>query len=390
MNDDRKPVVAHFDYPVFLAKSETFIYQYISHLKRVHPVCLSWGFENLDQFPVPDEDLCLLSSKKYSLGWLFHGIWRRYLKRDRAAEKIAFAFLENRKARLIHAHFGTTGVLTFRLKKALNIPHVTTFYGFDISQLAAKKKWLKLFKVLFHEGDLFLVEGPHMNLKLKALGCPEDKIRIQRIAIHVDQIFFRPRKPKEKGEKAILIFAGRFIEKKGLIYALQALKKVRIKNNDFEFRIVGDGPLKVELTEFIRKNRMENYIRLLGFLSYEAYLKEMQKADIFLHPSVTAADGDSEGGAPTTILEAQAMGMPVISSYHADIPNIVVPGESALLSEERDREKLSENILHLLDSQAAWKEMGHAGRGFVEKYHNITKEVITIEDKYLHLINQTV
>lgn len=185
----------------------------------------------------------------------------------------------------------------------------------------------------------------------------------------------------------IFIFGGRFIEKKGLIYALHAFRKARETHGNFEFRIIGDGLLKNEILSFIRKNSMEEYVLLLGFLNYPDYLKQMQEADIFIHPSVTAADGDSEGGAPTTILEAQAMGMPVISSYHADIPNIVVPGRSALLSGERDWKSLADNITYLLENQSEWEAMGETGRTFIENHHNITNEVYSLEDKYLKLIH---
>jgi colanic acid/amylovoran biosynthesis glycosyltransferase len=103
---------------------------------------------------------------------------------------------------------------------------------------------------------------------------------------------------------------------------------------------------------------------------------------------VTAQDGDSEGGAPTVILEAQAAGMPVIATNHADIPNIVVPGQSALLSNERDVEGLVKNIAHLLDHPEQWEIMGKEGRAFVEKFHDIKKEAEALEQKYRSLLTQ--
>jgi colanic acid/amylovoran biosynthesis glycosyltransferase len=390
MNDEEKPVVAHFDYPLFLPKSETFIYQYISHLERFRPVCLSWAFANLDEFPVPDRYCCLLKRKENFFKSLYYAAQRRYLSKDRSAERIAASFLRDQKARLIHAHFGTTGTLTLRLKSVLGIPHITTFYGFDISKLPRKKKWLKLYETLFQEGDLFLVEGAHMSSKLEALGCPLEKIRIQRIAIPINRITFIPRQPKKKGQPPIVIFAGRLVEKKGLIYALLALKEARSRHYNLEFRVIGDGPLKEKILEIIKKNHMSDYVRMLGLLGYTDYLKELQEADIFLHPSITSSDGDSEGGAPTTILEAQAAGLPVVSSYHADIPNIVVPGESALLCEEKDWKGLSEKIMYLIENQRLWRQIGRAGRSFVEKYHDIRQEVKTLEDKYNDLLEKLI
>ena len=113
----------------------------------------------------------------------------------------------------------------------------------------------------------------------------------------------------------------------------------------------------------------------------------MDSADIFIHPSVTAESGDSEGGAPTTILEAQACGLPILSTTHADIPNVVVPEKSALLSPERDTDSLEKNLITLLNEQERWAEMGQLGRQFIEKYHDITKEVKGLERLYFKLSN---
>lgn len=377
-----KPVVAHIN-NVFFAGSETFIYHYISNLKRFHPICLSWTIKNLEQFNFPMNDIYLLTFKRYTTDWIFYGGIRKYFGIDLFAENIC----RKRKVKLIHTHFGTNGAYSLKLKKRLKIPLIITFYGFDVSVYDVIEKNRKNYLELFQEGELFLVEGNFMKNKLISLGCPESKIKIQRIAIPIKNIEFRCRKPKKKKEKIKLIFAGRFVEKKGLIYALKAIKEVYDITKAIEFFIIGDGPLKKEIEEFIKKNKMEYYVRLLGFLSYSEYLKEMQNSDIFIHPSITATNGDSEGGAPTTILEAQAMGMPVISTNHCDIPNIVIPGKSALLSEEKDWEGIANNILYLIKNQEIWENMGKIGREFVEKYHNIDNEVVLLEEKYLSLIN---
>jgi colanic acid/amylovoran biosynthesis glycosyltransferase len=379
------PVVAHYSNAFFM-KSETFIYHYLTHMKYTRPVCLAWNFENLDIFSFPREDIYLLQFPWYSLNRVYYGVLKRVLKRNLYFEQI----IKKRDVRVIHAHFGHNGVDALRLKRELNlhIPLITTFYGADSSSRVIVDALRERYLELFAEGEMFLVEGPFLKSALMKLGCAEEKILIQRIAVPVDEISFRERKPGTGGQPVRFLFCGRFIEKKGLIYVLEAVKRVwnESRRRDIRLCIIGDGELKGEIESFIEKNNMWEYVELPGFLSYVEYIKKLEQADIFIHPSVTAGYGDSEGGAPTVILEAQAAGLPVVSTFHADIPNVVVPGKSALLSPERDVDGLVQNILFLMDNRDVWSEMGKAGRDFVTQYHDIVKEVCNLEEKYMNLI----
>lgn len=375
-----KPVVAHFEW-TFFHKSETFICHCISNLQRFHPICLAGSFADLDLFPFPEEDLYKIYSRRYTLNWLLRQLSRRILDRDFYSERV----LIQRKAKLIHGHFGPSGWLMLPVKRYLRFPLVTTFYGRDMSMLAQLPKWRTRYQELFQEGDLFLVEGNHMKQHLIQLGCPEMKVRILRIPVDTCRLAFKPRKPKGE-QKVVLLFSGRFTEKKGLIYALKAVKRARESLKNIEFRIVGDGKLREEVERFIADEGMSDWTHLLGFLDYGQYIEELQHADIFIHPSITASDGDSEGGAPTVILDAQAVGLPVLSTYHADIPEVVVPGKSALLSGERDWEGLAKNLLFLLENQEMWEQMGTVGREHVENHHQISKIVSQLEDMYEELI----
>lgn len=375
-----KPIAAHFS-NAFFVKSETFIYHYLKHMKRYAPICLAWRTGNLDRFPFPRLNLYSLQLPRKTLKWFIYGIAKRLLNRNLLFEDI----LKERGASILHAHFGHNGVQALQLKRKLNIPLVTTFYGADLSRYDVIRPLKKQYKQLFQRGQLFLVEGDFMKEKLHSLGCPLDKIQIQRIAIPVEEISFRERLPKGNNTVKFL-FCGRFTEKKGLIYALEAFKKVREQNRNVHFCAIGDGELKEDIEIFVKKHRMSDCVELPGFLDYKEYLERLEEADIFIHPSVTALDGDSEGGAPTTILEAQAMGLPVISTYHADIPNIVVPDRSAILSAERDIDALARNITFLLENQHLWRDMGKTGREFVEQCHDIKKETPKLEEKYKTLI----
>lgn len=243
--------------------------------------------------------------------------------------------------------------------------------------------WKEEYGKLFRLADLFLVEGPFMKQSLEELGCPGEKIRIQKIGIDLP----KPTSNQWSSLKTIHItFAGRFVTYKGILDALKAIKLLRNDFNNFEFTIIGSGPLMLDIKRFIHTNTMNSYVNLSGFLSYNDYIDRMRNSHIFLHPSQTTQDGITEGGAPTTILEAQALGIPVVSTLHADIPNIVVPQKSALLSPEGDVNGIYQNLSYLLQNPSYLKPMGEVGRKYVIQNHCVDKTIKELEKKYTSIL----
>ena len=388
------PVVGQLDF-TFFARSQTFIYFYLAHFRRTRPVCLSLGTPLIHRrsFPFPRQDAYGFPAR---LPWLLWCAWdraglpgaralrSRVVGAPEAQIHWARRILKARGACLIHAHFGGVGYRALDLGASLGIPVVTTFYGTDIVGKPDWGEWPQHRQTLFSRGDLILVEGPYMRQRLIALGCPPEKVCIQHIAIDVDRLPFRER--EAHGGKTILCFAGRFEEKKGLLNALDAVAALRRRGVPLEFRIIGSGQLARQVRRRIAEHGLGDCVRMLGFLDYAAYLAAMALADIFVHPSVTASDGDSEGGAPTTILEAQALGLPVLSTTHADIPYVTRPGESAVLVPEGDSDALAEALAELIAHPERWAAMGRAGRAHVEARHDIRRQAARLEERYLAMM----
>jgi len=370
---------------VYLPQSATFIWQYIHSFKNVRPVIIAGNLINLDQFLLPNGRLYAVPLSRWSSSWIKDNFYRR-LKGLNCGYKEKI--LRRERIDLIHAHFGPTGFYHLDLAATLKIPLITTFYGYDlfIKNVIQQKK--SDYARLFKEGDYFLIEGPFEREQLIALGCPEEKIRIQRIAIDLEKYTFRP--PSWDGKRPIrLLFIGRFVEKKGLEYALRALAQIR-KNRAFEFRIIGGGKLEESLKRLAADLGFGEEIVWLGMQSHKRVIEEMQSCDILVQPSVTATDGDSEGGSLTVIIEAQACGLPVIATTTADIPDTTIQNESALLSPERDIESLAKNIKHLLERPDIWAQMGSRGRKHMEIFHDVRKEVEALENLYTTAIDKTI
>jgi colanic acid/amylovoran biosynthesis glycosyltransferase len=231
-----------------------------------------------------------------------------------------------------------------------------------------------------------------MRQRLIDLGGDPARIAVQRIALPLASFPTPSPRDTRNGDKAVILFAGRFCEQKGAEYAVDAVAQLAAERSDFEFRVIGDetltdGRYAAKVYAALRHPRLRGCVRLLGFLNHADYLRELRAADVFLHPSIVDTDGASEGGAPTTILEAQALGVPVVSTRHCDIPNVTVDGESALLVGERDSAALAAALRQLLDDPDRRTRMGQAGRRFVAEWHDVAREAPRLEDHYFALLN---
>jgi colanic acid/amylovoran biosynthesis glycosyltransferase len=385
MSDLHKPVVAHY-IPDYLCQTETFIYQYLSHFRRIQPIVLAHQkTECVDQFPF---------SPVYFVGDLFAPLYRRWSPQwflGRFDARVLRLPSERRVLRrlgvdLLHAHFGMNGYWALDLKRILQVPLVTNFYGVDVTKIPQDEFWQPKYQALFEDGDLFLVEGPYMRDNLVRLGCPSSKIQLQHIAIDVEKIAFHARSCLPNDQIRILM-CGRMVEKKGYCYAIRAFARVATEFPNAKLILIGSGELLSEVQREVQQLGIAAQVDLKGYVNYEEYLLTLDQAHILIAPSVTAEDGDTEGGAPTVLLEAQASGLPTLSTLHADIPYIVNDGKTGFLVPERDVDSLAERLFHLLRNPDLWIEMGRAGRAHVEAHHNIQAEVQRLEQRYLALID---
>jgi len=382
----QRPTVAHF-VPLYLPRTETFIYQILTHHRRYRPVVLAHRrVDTAALFPIrPLYVEPELRARRGKAAWLsrlpvlwrfrppssFHGVLRRH------------------RARVLHAHFGHTGADVLDVSRRAKIPQVTSFYGWDDTVAFTDARWSEKFRMLFAQGACFLVEGSHIAKRLAALGCPAEKIRVHRIGIDLKEVAFRPPTPPAAGEPARVLVCGRMVEKKGHRLALAAAAHARRQGLRIELRMIGDGPLRASIEAESAALGLDGATRFLGALTYPQYLRELAAAHAVLQPSLTGADGDTEGGAPTVLIEAQAAGKPIVTTRHADIPEIVVPERSAIVVPEGDVERLGEALGHVLSQPGRWADMGAAGRRHVEAEHDIARQVERLETLYETLYTQS-
>jgi len=274
---------------------------------------------------------------------------------------------------LLHAHFGHTGHRVVGIASKYRLPLVTSFYGRDASSLPREAGWMPRLKRLFASGDAFLAEGPQMRARLIDLGCPPEKIHIVPLLIDLDRYGWQPR-VLDPAQPLRLLFVGRFVPKKGLPVLIQALARARTQLRSLELVVIGNGTEAVEADtkNLVRELGLSDVIRFIGSLPRRGVLAEISRAHVLIAPSHTGPDGDTEGGAPTILLEAQAAGLPVLSTQHADVPFVAAAPYRDFLAKENDAEDLAAKLLALVRASSRWSEMGIEARAHVERQHGLS------------------
>ena len=282
---------------------------------------------------------------------------------------------------IIHCQFGT---LSFRgmAFQSVNAPQaklITTFRGDDISRFV-QEKGDRIYDELFQTGDFFLANCEFFRHRVIKLGCPPHKIVVHGSGLDCSKFPFSLRYLPVDG-KIRIATTGRLVEKKGIEYAILAVAQ-QAKAHHIEYNIIGDGELKPELQKLIDELNVGD-VNLLGWKNEQEIIEILQRSHLFIAPSVTAADGNQD--APTNVLkEAMAMGLPVISTYHGGIPELVEEGVSGFLVPERDADALAQKLGYLLDHPETWAEMGRAGRTYVEQHYDLHK----LNDRLVNIYQQ--
>lgn len=247
-----------------------------------------------------------------------------------------------------------------------------------------EKQGQTIYTELFGTGDFFLANCDFFRQRVVKLGCDPNKIVVHRSGLDCSKFIFIPRYPQPDGQVRIAT-TGRLVEKKGIEYAIRAIAKQAKVYPKLEYNIIGDGPLRETLQQLIQHLNVSHIVKLLGWKHEQEIIEILNQSHIFIAPSVTAQDGNQD--APINVLkEAMATGLPVISTYHGGIPELVEDGVSGFLVPERDVDTLAERLDYLIKHSENWAEMGCAGRAFVETHYDLHKLNDRLVEIYQHML----
>jgi colanic acid/amylovoran biosynthesis glycosyltransferase len=352
----------------WLPQTETWLYTQVMNLPDdIVSHVATTRTENLDQFPYPRVH-ALMDLPRWQ------HVWDRAMRRLRFRNHLRFLLTVSRqtRARVLHSHFGFIGWRDLGVSRDLNMAHVVTFYGVDVLFYPTMDpRWFDRYREMFAQIDMVLCEGPFMGQSIIALGCPPPKMRVHHLGIDLSLIPFQPR-TWQPGETLRVLMSGSFREKKGFPYALEALARLR-KTVPLEITLIGDQHgeprtirEKEKILDAIERGGLADCTRMPGYQPYRLVMEEARRHHVFLSPSVTAADGDTEGGAPVSLIEMSASGMMIVSTTHCDIPGVILDGKTGLLAPERDVDALVDHLYWIVSHPERWLDMQRAGRAHME------------------------
>ena len=285
---------------------------------------------------------------------------------------------------IAHAHFADLACAYVDFIKEKKIPFVVSFYGYDYEYLPhIKPIYIEKYKKLFLKADKFICEGTHGAAILLKMGCAKQKIEIVRLGVETDKIAF---KPKSKTSNSLsLIQIASFREKKGHIYTIKAFHHALVACPNMHLTLVGSGDdtIQLQLLEYSSENRLENKVSIFKEIDFSKLHEYIAQFDVFIHPSCYSKNKDCEGGAPIVLLDAQACGLPIISTTHCDIPDEVIHLKTGLLSPEKDINGLTESIKYFYNMpQEEYRKYSEAARAHIEENYSIKKNAIRLKEVY--------
>jgi colanic acid/amylovoran biosynthesis glycosyltransferase len=370
----REKSVALFS-PRFVPTTQTFIYEESTRYQRYRAEVFTRFRMNADLFPFsPVHALAAETGPRHSLQSFAYHTTTLNLRFYRE--------LSSGRFDLIHALFGRSAINALPYQRMCHLPLIVTFRGRDAAVLASPQRkapvnwpyWI-LSKVLFKRASRYLTVSEDLAERLLRAGADPAKVMVWHSGVTIPPPTMRP-----LGSKTTILIVGRFVEKKGIEFGLEAFGQLARQRPGVTLRIVGDGPPRAKYEAIAAGTGVGNRILFLGMLSHADLRTELDRADILFAPSITPRD-DVEG-VPTVMMEANARNMPVVAARTGGLVDIVEDGRTGLLVSTRDVPGFVGALRHLVDNPAERQGMGLAAREKMVREHNIVDRIAVLESVY--------
>ncbi|MBX2931830.1 MAG: glycosyltransferase [Chitinophagaceae bacterium] len=282
--------------------------------------------------------------------------------------------LKKQKIDCVLAEYGITAAEVLNVVQYAKISMVVHFHGFDASVKETVQGYAAKYRDIFGYASAVIVVSERMKKAVIEMGCPEQKIVLSYYG--PNQIFLS-NQPTYQQQQFLAV--GRFVEKKAPHLTIFAFANVVKLYPQARLIMVGDGMLLPVCKDLVKNLGLEQYVEFRGVQSPEQVRLLFETSIAFVQHSVVADNGDSEG-TPVAVLEAQAAALPVIATYHAGIPDVVLHNTTGFLVEEKDVLTMSEYMIKILKEEGLAKQLGEEGRKRMMENFTIEQHLKQLED----------
>lgn len=275
---------------------------------------------------------------------------------------------------IVHFEFGTLAHSLQNIKDYIDCKASVSFRGYDMNHVGIEEP--TYYSKVWNVFDGFHFLGSDLKRRAENRGYNHNRGIEALIAPAVNTALFKPLADKKKvREKVTIVSTGRLIWKKGYEYGIRAVHLLKQRGIPVEYRIIGNGPYEDALIYTIHELGLRNEVYLLGRKNKEEIAEELNNADVFLHPAI------SEGFC-NAVIEAQAMGVPVIASDAGGLPENIADGETGFIVPMWDVEAIADKVTWLWNNQASIVTMGAAGIERVKKNFTAENQIKQFTDFY--------
>lgn len=362
------------------------VYRQITGLNRCDTFVICKERQNEHLFPMPENGVELAPGVKSNF---LRRFWLKYIKKEppivyRGEYGVLARLLERRHADVLHVYFGHTGVHLLPFIQRWPKPVVVSFHGMDVQTRAHDPGYEMKLRELLQAATVILARSQSLLDRLHALGCPAEKVRMNRTGIPLEQFPYMERAYPNDGAWH-LVQACRLIEKKGLDDTLHAFAAFHAQHPKAQLTIAGEGPLLQSMEKLRDKLGLHDCVQFAGFLNGADLCALYHRAHVFIHPS-RMTENQNQEGIPNSMLEAMATGLPVAATMHGGIPEAVRDGVSGFLTAERDRESLYDSLKKLTNDEATWSLMSLAAADDVRENFESSAQIAKLEAAYIEAI----
>jgi glycosyltransferase involved in cell wall biosynthesis len=340
-------------------RSETFIRRHMQDLLPGGTVVVAWDANGppCGHWRVDGPVLSLKSLPRRPLARRLVAVAARscgWQCPPRAAE--VKEFVEQHQVQVILSEYLDYGLLWIDFARKLGVRFFAHAHGYDLSRLLRIRKWRTAYR-RYNEADGVISMSHFGKARLAALGVASSKIHVVPYGVDVPE---EPL-PRPESENIRCLAVGRMVRKKAPLLTLEAFRRARATCSALYLDYVGSGDLLPAAQQFVRDHALGHCVALHGPEPNETVQERMRHAHIFIQHSMTDPKTGDEEGLPVSILEALAQGLPVVSTFHAGIPEVVEEGVTGYLVSEGDSAGMAERLVGLARNPDLRQRMGLAG-----------------------------